>query len=57
LGRKLVKNIVDINSIVVDTAFQLQCNFRLGLLESVYRAILEKKLRARGLVMEHQSPV
>ncbi|HKP74542.1 MAG TPA: GxxExxY protein [Longimicrobiaceae bacterium] len=47
----------EITGIVVDTAFQVHTLIGPGLLESVYEAVLARKLEQRGLVVERQKPI
>lgn len=54
---KTRKNIEEIASIVVDTAFQLHRDLGPGLLESVYEAVLADMLKKRGLAVERQKSV
>ncbi len=44
-------------SIVVDVALRLHIDVGPGLLESVYEAVLEKRLVARGLKVDRQIPI
>jgi iron complex transport system substrate-binding protein len=52
-----MRNVEEISSVVVDTAYHLHRELGPGLLETVYEAVLEKMLRDRGLVVEHQKAV
>ena len=56
-GAKPQKDIEEIASIVIDSAFQLHKDLGPGLLESVYEAILAKILSDRGLKVERQVAV
>lgn len=47
-------SINDITGVIVDTALQIHRDLGPGLLESVYEAVLAKKLEARGLRVERQ---
>ena len=47
-------SINDITGTIVDTALQIHRDLGPGLLESVYEAVLAKKLEARGLRVERQ---
>ena len=51
---KTQRDIEDIASIVVDSAFQLHKELGPGLLESVYEVVLAKIISDRGLVVERQ---
>ncbi len=44
-------------SVVVDVALKLHIDVGPGLLESVYEAVLEKRLVARGLKIDRQMPI
>ena len=50
-------NIGEISAIVVDAAFHLHKDLGPGLLESVYEAVLARKLEQRGLKVERQRVV
>ncbi len=50
-------NIEEISAIVVDAAFHLHKDLGPGLLESVYEAVLARKLEQRGLKVERQRVV
>jgi iron complex transport system substrate-binding protein len=52
-----MRNVEEISSVVVDTAYHLHRELGPGLLETVYEAVLEKMLRDRGLVVERQKAV
>lgn len=47
----------DITATVIDQAVKLHKDLGPGLLESVYEAILEKELQAKGLFVERQKPI
>lgn len=47
----------DITAAIVDAALQIHKDLGPGLLESVYEAVLAKKLEARGLRVERQKPL
>ena len=47
----------DITAIIIDQAVKLHKDLGPGLLESVYEAILEKELLAKGLFVERQKPI
>ena len=47
----------DITAAIVDAALQIHKDLWPGLLESVYEAVLAKKLEARGLRVERQKPL
>ena len=44
----------DVTAVIVDAAMQIHKDIGAGLLESVYEAILAKKLEKRGLLVERQ---
>ena len=46
-----------ISGTIVDAAFHIHSALGLGLLESVYEAILARELEKRGLQVERQKPV
>ena len=50
-------NIEEFSAIVVDAAFHLHKDLGPGLLESVYEAVLARKLEQRGLKVERQRVV
>ena len=50
-------SINDITAAIVDAALQIHKDLGPGLLESVYEAVLAKKLEARGLRVERQKPL
>jgi iron complex transport system substrate-binding protein len=50
-------NIEDLSAVVVDTAFHLHRDLGPGLLESVYEAVLAKRLQNRGRSVACQQPV
>lgn len=50
-------DVEQISAIVVDTAFHLHKNLGLGLLESVYEAVLARALTRKGLAVERQKVV
>lgn len=54
-GTKNAKNAEQLSAIVVDAAFHLHKDLGPGLLESVYEAVLCRKLQERGLRVERQS--
>ena len=47
----------ELTGIIVDEAFQLHADLGPGLLESVYEALLEARLKRRGLKVERQKQV
>ena len=47
-------SINDVTGMIVDAALQIHRDLGPGLLESVYEAVLAKKLEARGLKVERQ---
>ncbi|MGD9782770.1 MAG: GxxExxY protein [Kiritimatiellia bacterium] len=47
-------SINDVTGIIVDAAFQIHRDLGPGLLESVYEAVLAKKMAERGLRVERQ---
>ena len=47
-------SINDVTAVIVDAAMQIHKDIGAGLLESVYEAILAKKLEKRGLLVERQ---
>ena len=47
----------EITEIIIDTAFHIHKDLGPGLLESVYEAILSRKLEERGLINYRQVPV
>jgi len=51
------RDVEELASIVVDTAFAIHKGIGPGLLESVYEAVLAQQLRDKGLVVERQKPV
>ena len=50
-------SINEITAAIVDAALQIHKDLGPGLLESVYEAVLAKKLEARGLRVERQKPL
>ena len=50
-------SINDVTAAIVDAALQIHKDLGPGLLESVYEAILAKKLAERGLRVERQKPL
>ena len=48
-------SINDITAVIVDAALQIHKDLGPGLLESVYEAVLAKKLESRGLQVERQN--
>ena len=56
-SRRVFMLINDITEIIIDSAFQIHKNLGPGLLESVYEAILSRKLTERGLINHRQVPV
>ncbi len=50
-------NLEEISAIIVDEAYHLHHNLGPGLLESVYEAVLAKKLQQRGLQVQRQARV
>lgn len=42
---------------LVDAALSVHCDLGPGLLESVYEAVLAKRIQDRGLFVERQSPI
>ncbi|WP_256858914.1 GxxExxY protein, partial [Leptospira kirschneri] len=51
------KDIEEVASIVIEEAFKLHKELGPGLLETVYEAILAKKISAKGLIVERQKSV
>lgn len=47
----------EIGTIVVDSAITVHRELGPGLLESVYRVVLEYELKQRGLNVEHENPI
>lgn len=47
----------EIASIVIDTALGIHVDIGPGLMESVYEAVLESRLRNRGLRVDRQKPI
>jgi GxxExxY protein len=56
-GRVMNDRIEYAASITVDVALRLHIDVGPGLLESVYEAVLEKRLVARGLKVDRQMPI
>jgi GxxExxY protein len=56
-GQFVNDRIEQIASIVVDTALKLHVSVGPGLLESVYEAVLEKRLTSKGLKVDRQKPI
>ena len=52
-----MREINEITGEVVDSALHIHTRLGPGLLESVYEAILEQKLRDKGLDVERQKPI
>ncbi len=50
-------HINEISGVIVDAAFKIHMTLGPGLLETVYEAVLEKKLTMRGLRVRRQVPV
>ena len=47
----------EITGAIVDAAFEIHTQIGPGLLESVYEAVLARKLIARGLAVQRQKPI
>ncbi len=52
-----MRDIDEITGEIVDTAFRLHTQLGPGLLESVYEAVLARRLEQRGLRVERQKPI
>ena len=55
--RDPVKEINEITDIIIDESINIHKKLGPGLLESVYEAVLYKKLEQRGLKVERQKPI
>jgi GxxExxY protein len=56
-GAVMDERLEEIASIVIDTALGIHVDIGPGLMESVYEAILEKRLRQKGLKVDRQKPI
>jgi GxxExxY protein len=56
-GRFVDDRIEQIAGVVIDVALKLHVEVGPGLLESVYEAVLEKRLTAYGLKVDRQKPI
>ena len=52
-----MRDIDEITGEIVDTAYRLHSHLGPGLLESVYEAVLARRLEQRGLRVERQKPI
>jgi GxxExxY protein len=52
-----MRDIDEITGEIVDTAYRLHTELGPGLLESVYEAVLARRLEQRGLRVERQKPI
>lgn len=52
-----MRNVEEITSVVVGTAYHLHRELGPDLLETVYEAVLEKMLKDQGLSVERQKPI
>jgi iron complex transport system substrate-binding protein len=56
-GRFVTDRVERVASVVIDVALKLHIDVGPGLLESVYEAVLEKRLRDCGLKVDRQQPI
>jgi len=52
-----MRNLDEISGIIVDCAYHIHTELGPGLLESVYEAVLAKRLEQLGLAVERQKPI